>query len=709
PAARARPRGPGAGAARPRGPRARAAVGEVDPAQPLQVFTLVGAFRTGGQDSVGGAVVTAFTTADAQRLLLAPDQFSSIYLAADPEVTQAQLRDRVAATLQDGVEAITGVQLAEENENAVQEALAFLSTALLIFAGISVFVGAFIIFNTFTMLVAQRVRELALLRAIGASRRQVQVSVQAEAAFVGFVGATVGLVCGVMLARLLHAAMGAFGVILPEGGMVFLPRTAIVCYLVGVGVTSAAAVVPAYKAATVPPIAALRDTYTIAVRSLRTRAVGGALWAGLGAAAVVLGLSRPGSSGTSLVGLGAAVIFLGVAALSPVLARPVTRVIGAPLPRLFGVVGRLGLQNAMRNPRRTSATASALMIGLALVSAFAIFGQSIKVSVRETVSGALSADYFVTSIANTPFSGEVARTIEKEPGVGRMLPIRGGDVTIAGRDGPQTLLAADPGAVTDVLGLRPVTGSLTLAEGMIAMSEENAAALHLTVGAKVNVTYPDDLNAAGQTLTLAGIFAKNTFVQYLITPAEWAKHSAKDEDLLLLVKRADGADPAAVKEALKAAASAYPTVKVTDQAEFVAEQEKAVDQVLGMVYVLLALAVIIALFGIVNTLALSVIERTREIGLLRAVGLRRGQMWIVVVLESIVIAMFGAALGVAVGSFLGWSLVSALKSQGVTSFAYPTMTIIGVLILGAVLGVAAAVFPALRAARMNVLRAIATA
>jgi putative ABC transport system permease protein len=672
-----------------------------------KVFTLVGTFTTGGEDSVGGAVVTAFTTDDAQTMMFKPGQFTSIYLAANSGLSQAELRGRVTGVLPAGVEAITGSQLADENANTVKDALAFLSTALLIFAGISVFVGAFIIFNTFTMLVAQRVRELALLRALGASRRQVQVSVQAEAALVGFVGATVGLVAGVLLARLLHAAMGAFGVVLPDGGMVFLPRTIVVCYLVGVLVTSAAAVVPAHKAATVPPIAALRDTYTIAAKSLRTRAFFGLTGAVLGAAAVVYGLSRPGSSGTPLVGLGAAVIFLGVAALSPVLARPVTRLLGAPLPRLFGVVGRIGLQNAMRNPRRTSATASALMIGLALVSAFAIFGQSIKVSVRDTVSGALSADYFVRSqIPNSPFSGEIGRAVAKVPGVGETLPIRGGDVTFGGVKGAQTLLAADPKAVTDVLGLHQVAGNLALTDGTIAMDEDHAAKLGLTVGGKLRVTYPDK---ADQTLTLVGVFAKNTFVEYLITPGEWAKHSPQDEDILVLVKRADGADPSTVLSAVKAAIGAFPTVDVLDQTEFVAEQEKAVDQILGLVYVLLALAVIIALFGIVNTLALSVIERTREIGLLRAVGLRRGQMWIVIVLESVVIALFGAALGVGVGSFLGWALVTALKSQGITSFAYPTATIVTVLILGGVLGVAAAVFPALRAARMNVLKAISTA
>jgi putative ABC transport system permease protein len=666
-------------------------------------FTLVGTFRTGGQDSLGGAVVTAFSTPDAQRVLLAKDQFSAIHLAAAAGVSQQDLVTRVEKVLPRGDEAITGAQLADENKGTVQDALGFLSTALLIFAGISVFVGAFIIFNTFTMLVAQRVRELALMRALGASRRQVQTSVQVEAALVGFVGATLGLAFGVGLAQLLHAAMGAFGVVLPAGGMAFLPHTVIIAYAVGILVTSAAAVVPAYKAATVPPIAALRDTYTMAARSLRIRAIVGVLVAVVGAAAVVAGLA--GSGGTTLVGLGAGMIFLGVTALSPVLATPVTRVLGSPLPRLFGATGRLGLQNAMRNPRRTASTASALMIGLALVSAFAIFGQSIKVSVRDTVAGSLGADYYLTTDSpGQGFSGGLARSLAKQPGIQSVTGLRGGPVTVEGKTTP--LLAGDPAAVTDLFALKKVDGDLALTTGSIAMDADTAAGIGLKVGAPVRVTYPD----GPSTLRLIGTFEKNQLIgKYLVSTSEWSRHSATDLDTLVMANRKPGADPAAVRAAIEATAKPYPNVTVDDQTEFVASQSKQVDQILGIVYVLLALAVIIALFGIVNTLALSVIERTREIGLLRAVGLSRTQMWLVVVLESIVIAVFGAALGVAVGSFLGWALVSALSSQGITSFAYPIGTIFAVLVVGAVLGIAAAVFPALRAARMNVLRAIATA
>ncbi|MBX6390250.1 MAG: FtsX-like permease family protein [Frankia sp.] len=677
-------------------------------AGPQEQFTLVGTFRTAGRDSATGGVVAAFTTPEAQRLILGSGSFTAIYLAAADGVGAEELAARVSQILPDGVEAVTGAQLAEENQTAVEEGLRFLSTSLLIFAGISVFVGAFIIFNTFTMLVAQRVRELALLRAIGASRGQVRLSVQVEAALVGVVGATAGLLLGVALARGLHAVMGVFGVVLPDGELVLRARTVVVAYLVGVLVTAAAAVVPAYKAATVPPVAALRDTFTIATRSLRTRAALGLAGVTLGGAVVVLGLSGRDLpvSPAALVGGGAGVIFLGVTALSPVIAKPVTAVLGAPLPRLFGVTGRIGLTNAMRSPRRTAATASALMIGLALVSAFSVFGESIKMSVRDTVSESLGADFYLSSQGQTGFSGEVRRAVEQVPGVQTVVGIHGLAMTVRGQSELESVLAGDPAKIADVFQLTVTAGELDLPEGAIAMRATRAAELGLAVGDEVVVSYPD---AADVPLRLAATFTGGgDLVEYLVSDAEWARHAAADLDLMVLVKQQPEADPAAVRAALDAAVKPFPTVTVTDQREFIAEQEKTVDQVIGMVYVLLALAVIIALFGIVNTLALSVIERTKEIGMLRAVGLSRRQMWVVVVLESVVISVFGATLGVAVGSFLGWALVKAMESQGVTSFAYPLTTILGVLLLGAVLGVVAAVVPALRAARMNVLRAIAT-
>ncbi|MCK9925179.1 ABC transporter permease [Frankia sp. AgPm24] len=668
-------------------------------------YTLVGTFRIGGQDSLGGAAVTAFDTATAQRVLLAPDQFNAVHLAAAPGLGQEELRARIAATLPAGVQAITGKQLADENASAIQQAIGGFSTFLLIFAAISVFVGAFIIFNTFTMLVAQRVRELALLRAIGASRRQVQLSLQVEAALVGAAGATVGLVFGAGLAVLLRTAVGAFGVDLPSGSLVFETRTIIIAYAVGIVITSVAAFVPARKAASVPPIAAMRDTYVLPTRSLRLRAISGLVLTGLGVLLLAVGAASAGKSAAGAVGGGAAAIFLGVATLSPLLSVPVIRVLGRPFVAAFGTTGHLARQNAMRNPRRTASTASALMIGLALVSAFSILGQSIKESVRTTVQNSLGADYYLTAKGfGTGFSGQVARDIATRPGVGVATGLRGGLAKVEGRT--VQLLAGDPAGLLQVLAIKKVDGDLhNLNDRTLLVDEATATDRHLRVGQAITVTYPDGTDK----LTVAGIYKKSQVAgSWIVSTGQYARHSTQDLDLFVLVKRADGADPAAVRAVIDTAVKPYATVEVRDQSEFVAQQEKQVDQLLGFIYVLLALAVIIALFGIVNTLALSVIERTREIGLLRAVGMSRSQMRAMVVMESTIISVFGAVLGVAVGSVFGWALTKALASQGISTFAYPSPTIITVIGVGILLGVLAAVFPALRAARMDILRAIST-
>ncbi len=669
-------------------------------------YTLAGTFEVPGQNGFGGASVTAFDTATAQRLLLAPNQFSAVHIAAAAGLGQQELRTRVSAVLPAGVEAITGEQLADESASAIQQAIGGFSIFLLVFAAISVFVGAFIIFNTFTMLVAQRVRELALLRAIGASRRQVQVSLQVEAAVVGSAGATAGLVVGAGLAVLLRAAVGAFGVELPSSTLVFAPRTIVVAYAVGIVITSVAAYIPARKAASVPPVAAMRETFVLPARSLRLRAIAGCVLSALGVLLLVAGTASAGKTGAIAVGAGAAGIFLGVATLSPQLSSPVIRVLGVPFISVFGTTGRLGRENAMRNPRRTASTASALMIGLALVSAFSILGQSIKESVSSTVKNSLGADFYLTTQGfGTGFSGQVVRDLAGQPGIDVATGLRGGAAKV--NDHTIALLAGDPAGLLDVLAIKKVAGDINaLGDGTILAESTTAKNEHLTVGQKVKVAFADGT----EELTLAGTYKKSQVAgSWIVSTAQFARHNHDDLDQFVLIKRAEGADPAAVRAEIDKVVKPFGTVEVRDQSEFVAQQEKQVDQLLGFIYVLLTLAVIIALFGIVNTLALSVIERTREIGLLRAIGMSRGQMRAMVVMESTIISVFGAVLGVAVGSVFGWALTKALSSQGINTFAYPTSTIVVVIIVGVLLGILAAVFPARRAARMDVLRAISTA
>jgi putative ABC transport system permease protein len=673
---------------------------------PPETFTLVGTFTLGGKSSLGGASVTDFDTATAQRLLMAPGQYSSIDLAAQPGVSATQLRAAVAKALPDGVQAVTGKQVADENASAIEKAVSGLSTFLLVFAGIAVFVAAFIIINTFNMLIAQRTRELAMLRALGASRRQVRVSVLVEAALVGFIGATVGLAIGIGLAVLLKGLFSLLGASLPSGSLVFAARTPIVAYVVGIVVTTVAAYIPARKAATVPPVAAMRDTYVIPDRSLRLRAILGSILTVVGALVLVRGLSvKSGTQSASLVGLGAAACFIGVATLSPWLSRPITRVIGAPLPRLFGATGRLGRENAMRNPRRTASTASALMIGLALVSAFGVLGQSIKAGVRETVQNSVGADFFLEAQGfGSGISPTIVHSLQGKPGIDVATGLRADQAKVGGKT--VGVLAGDPSALTKVLILKKVHGDLSgLATGTVLVSDDTATNRGFHVGQSIPVTFPNGV----QSLRIAGTYAKSQLAgNYLLATSEFVRHYRADLDIFGLVRMKDGADRTAVRAEVEAAAKPYANVEVKDQSELIRQQEKTVDQTLSLIYVLLALAILIALFGIVNTLALSVIERTREVGLLRAVGMGRRQLRTMVRLEAVVIAAFGAVLGVAVGSFFGWALATALKKQQLAVFSYPIALVVGIVVVGGLLGVLAAIFPARRAAKMDILRAIAT-
>jgi putative ABC transport system permease protein len=672
---------------------------------PPEKFTLAGTFTVAGKANLGGASITQFATATAQRLLMAPGQFSSIDLAAQPGVTDTALRDAVAKTLPAGVQAVTGKQVADENASAIEKAISGLSTFLLVFAGIAVFVAAFIIINTFNMLIAQRTRELALLRALGASRRQIRSSVLIEAAVIGFIGATVGLGLGAGLAILLKGLFSLLGASLPSSGLVFEARTVIVAYVVGVVVTTVAAYIPARKAATVPPVAAMRETFVLPARSLRLRAILGSILTVIGALVLVRGLSvKDGTQSASLVGLGAGLCFIGVATLSPWLSRPITRALGAPLPRLFGATGRIGRENAMRNPRRTASTASALMIGLALVSAFGVLGSSIKAGVKETVQNSVGADFFLEAQGfGAGISPSVVASLQGKPGIDVATGLSGGQAKIAGKT--VGVLAGDPTALPKVLILKKVDGDLAqLGTGTVLVSENTASDRGFHVGQSIPVTFPNGV----QSLRIAGTFAKSQLAgSYLLSTSEFSQHFRSDLDMLGLVRMKDNADRTQVRAEVDAAAKPYPNVEVRDQSELIRQQEKTVDQTLSLIYVLLALAILIALFGIVNTLALSVIERTREIGLLRAVGMGRRQLRTMVRLEAVVIAAFGAVLGVAVGSFFGWALATALKKQQIAVFSYPIELIVAIVIVGGLLGVLAAIFPARRAAKMDILRAIA--
>ena len=661
-----------------------------------QSFVLAGVFGFGANDNVGGASIAAFEQGLAQRLFAEPGEVMAVRLAA-ADVAPQELRDRIAAVLPPDVEALTGADSAQEQADEVKGFFGFFRTFLLVFAGIALFVGAFLIFNTFTILVAQRQRELALLRALGASKRQVTLSVVAEAVLVGLLASVLGLGLGVAVAKALQALINAFGGALPSGPLVLAPRTVVVSLATGLVVTVLAALLPARRAAAVPPVAAMRDA-AAPERSLRRGTVVGAVLLAVGAA--VLGLGLRGD--IALVGVGALVCFLGVAALSPLLSRPVARLVGAPLAR--AVPGRLGRLNAMRNPQRTAATAAALMIGLALVTAVGVLGASAKASVEQVVSDSVGADVIVQGGGFQGFPSAVADVLARTDGVAAVDRVRADQAQLGGRTTVVTAVA--PEAIGRGVRLERADGDLALAPGRLLLSRTQAETSAAAVGDRLTLRLA---RGGPREVVVAGTYEDSQLVGPVVLDlASAADGFSSRTDTALLLTAEDGTDTAALVAAAKAATVDYPTVQVLDQTAFVADTASDIDVVLSIINVLLALSVLIAVLGIVNTLALSVLERTRELGLLRAVGLGRRQVRRMVTVEAVIVAVFGALLGIAVGSVFGLALQRALADEGLTELRFPVGRLVLFVVVAALAGVAAALLPARRAARLDVLQAIAT-
>lgn len=673
---------------------------------PRQTMTVVGLLGSKDGASRGGATILGFDQPTAQQVVGKPGSYNQLSLAAAPGVTNAELRARVAKVLPTGIEAVTVEQTVAEQSADLKDGLGFFNTFLLAFAGISLFVGAFLIFNTFSMLVAQRTRELALMRALGASRRQITRSVLLESVVVGLVSSLAGFVLGIGVAYGLRALLGLLGIELPAGETIIRLRTFVVCLVVGVGITALAAIIPARRAAKVAPVQAMRESGPAEDRSLLRRAVIGGAVLVVGAGALVVGLGDTGLSEGSLqlVGLGAALCFIGVTTLSPLVARPAAGLLGAPFAKL-GTPGRLGRGNAMRSPRRTSATAAALMIGLALVAMVSTLGQSVKKSVQATVSSSLGADYVLTG-GFMPFSPGVAEAVEGTPGLAAIAPVRAGRAKV-GRAGISQVQGIEPSALQQILKLTVIDGDLRdLAKGGLAVSAREADDFGIKVGETVPVTWA---RTGEHPLPIVAVYKVNEFAGgYLVSAATFDKNVTSKELVFVAIKADPGTPPVRSRAALEKALVDYPNIDIQDQAEFVAEQGKGIDTLLNAVTGLLVLSVLIAVLGIINTLALSVVERTRELGLLRAVGLQRRQLRRMIRAESVVIAVYGALLGIAIGLVFGWALVRALNDEGITEFAVPVTKLLIVLGVGALAGVVAAALPARRAARMDVLRAISS-
>ncbi|WP_275745944.1 FtsX-like permease family protein [Nocardioides sp. YIM 152315] len=662
--------------------------------------TLVGIAGFPGGGSLNGATYAAFDTPTAQDLFVdGEDAYTDVWVTAEDGVSQEQLRDRVAEVLPDGLEAVTGDDAADESASDLLQAISFLTTFLLIFAGISLVVGAFLIVNTFSILVAQRSRELALLRALGASKRQVTWSVQLEAFVLGVVGATVGLGLGVLLAMGIRALFANFGLDLSGQPLIFAPRTFVASYAVGVVVTMAAAWLPARRTGRIAPVQALRDDVALPESTLHRRMWVGAALVVVGLGVLWLGLFGDLPHGGWQTGGGILAILLGVAAASPVISRPFLALARAAFARIFGTVGNLAGQNSLRNPRRTAATASALMIGLALACTMAIVGDSAKASVDRSVEDNFVGDFVVSNVIGTGFTPAIGDRMQRVDGVDRIVRER---FATAERDGDRQMVAAvDPGDV-DRLELDLTDGD-PMTAGSVLLQQSWADDHDLGVGADLELQMP----AGKRTYVVAGTFDDNPVVvaPVLMSLDDFGEGGfpATDNVLILFTD-----DSAGIQQRLDEVVADLPIVTVKDQAEFAQEQREPIDQFVLMIFALLGLALVIAVLGIVNTLALSVIERTREVGLLRAIGLNRSQLRRMITLESVVIAVLGALLGVLLGIGFGIALMSAVRDQGLEVISVPYGQLAVFLLLSVVIGVLAAVFPARRAARLDVLRAIAT-
>jgi putative ABC transport system permease protein len=679
-------------------------------------FTVSGiAVYTGDRDSLAGETLVAFTRDEAQQIFYGQTGlYSGASFAAEDGVSQQELRDRIAPLAPAGFDTKTGEQANEDQANQIQEGLSQLSTYFFgPFAIIALVVGVFLIFNTFNIVIAQRTQELALFRAMGASWGQVTGSVLVEALLVGFVGATLGLLGGIALgvggSALLTSLVGAQ---LPGAGIQVGVTPIVLAYVVGVLVTIIAAFVPAVRASAVPPLAAMRDVAR-PDKPLRTLSIIGASLAVPGA--ILVGAALTGLGGFTLPGLliGVGLVFLGVTLLSPLFTRPLAGLIGRAVS--WGVSGKLGVRNALRNPRRTAVTSAALMIGVTLVSAASVIGNSFSATINRTVDATLGAELIIqTEFQGVPgetgFSEAAAQEVREVPGVDQMVPLYVSlDTRVDGQAGPfgGTYAVDDFAVARDMFAMETIDGDLrTLGPGELVADENTVEARDWQVGDTVRVRTD---KGGEQQYRLVGVYnATPIWTDTMILPKSAVANFAGPLAFQGYVSLDDGAAPAAVTERIEQVMADFPLVTVGDRSSLVDQFTGFIDIALAIISVLLGVAILIALLGILNTLLLSIYERTRELGMLRAVGLSRRGVTRMVGTESVVLAVFGCVLGIILGVGLGAAISAALIDRDfLTTIAIPWGRLVVFVAIAVVAGVLAALWPARRAARLNVLRAIA--
>lgn len=676
---------------------------------------LVGISAFGDADSAGGSTFAGTTLAQAQELAGQPGKLDSVVVRAKPGTSpDALVANLEAAKLAPKVDVVTGQQAADESASDVKDGFGFFTTMLKIFAGIALFVGWFIITNTFNILVAQRTRELALLRALGASRRQVMSSVLLEALVIGFVSATLGFLGGVALAKGAFSLLDALGFGLPQASLVVTPVIALEAIAAGMIITAIAAIGPAIRATRVPPMAALRDVAIDASGRSRVRMVAAVLALLIG---IVMVLPAFGADPTSKVipgvGLGVLLLIVAVLIAGPIIATPVARLVGSPLPAVRGITGTLARQNAVRSPRRTAATASALIIGVALVAFITIFANSAQQSVNQAIGSGFKGDYIVLPLNQFTFAGvspKLSDDLRQIDGVQTVtsIGIVPAQLTLPNGDKPNSVIGGiDTATFGDVFRVKLAQGALSdLTDDGIIVDRATAKDAKLKIGDTISVVAVGGKRAKLKVEVLSDDPA--LLGQWTVSRQRIDELSAEPADYQLGILAKPGTDVAALRAPIKKVLEQYPTMKVQNRDEFTSGIVRSISTLLNVIYALLLVSIIIALIGIANTLSLSIHERTRELGLLRAVGMTRSQMRSSVRWEATIVALMGTVIGTVLGVGLCFTMVKALASQGITEFSVPPSALVTVVVFGAALGVLASIRPARRAAKLNVLDAIAS-
>ena len=669
-------------------------------------FTLVGIASYGDVRSPGGATFALFDVPTAAEFLGKPGFVDAILVVGDGSRTDEELATDIDAIFDPAlkIETLTGAEVTKETQDDIGEALSFFGILLSIFSSIALGVGSFVIYNVFSISAAQRQRENALLRAIGASRRQVTRAMLTESVVVGIFGSIMGFIGGIGLAVGLSGLLRALDIDLPQGGLVVTPGAAFNTIMVGLIVTVASAYLPARRAGKVPPLAAMRATALETAGPGRIRA-----YAGL--ASVLLGLVTIGAvtlgATNSLLGVGVLLVFAGTIILGPAIARPVALVLGRPAAKLRGVTGTMARQNAARNPKRTSRTASPVLIGVALVAAVSALAASINGQISDIFSEQFTGDYAVSSQAQGfgGLSPSLATDLGKIEGVQSATGI--GTLLVKIDDKGRTLTVITPETIEGNYDIGLIDAKYSdLDKDGIFISLDYAEREELSVGSTVNVVLADTTERA---LTVRGLYEFNDLAGNRVVSREmFAGANVNSFDFGIYVTMSPGADSGEVRASLQAAVDDYGQGKLLSKQEYIDEQAGQINQLLGLIYGLLFLSVIIAIVGIIITLLLSVFERQREIGLLRAVGMTRSQVRTTVRWESVITSLLGAVLGIVLGLALGWVVVFSLRDQGLTSFQIPVGTTIAIMVLSFIVGVLAAVYPAWRATKVDVLEALTT-